>query len=141
MAATGQISRPPAGSFHHPPLGRSRLWHTFRADKQALLCWATWLDEERWPMPGKRRHDDDFNTRLEMEIITDAKPDELSIGWYSYLDDRLRFPFTARCIAVRLTSPLHVGELVKVGGMSPQDECEHEMFVNMSGRSECWRSP
>jgi hypothetical protein len=82
-------------------------------------------------MPGKRRHDDDFDTRLEMEIIIDAKPDELSIGWYSYLDDRLRFPFTARCIAERLTSPLRVGEVVKVGGMSPQDECEHEMFVNI----------
>ena len=82
-------------------------------------------------MPWRRHDDDDFDRRLEMEIITDAKPDELSIAWYCYLDDRLRFPFNARCVAQRLTSPLRVGELVKVRGMSPQEECEHEMFVNI----------
>jgi hypothetical protein len=27
----------------------------------------------------RRRHDDDFEQRLEMEIIVDAKPDELEV--------------------------------------------------------------
>ena len=82
-------------------------------------------------MPRRRHDDDDFDRRLEMEIITDAKPDELSIAWYCYLDDRLRFPFTARCLAQRPTSPLLVGDVVDVRGMSPQEECEHEMLVNI----------
>lgn len=82
-------------------------------------------------MPRRRRHDDDFDERLEMEIITDAKPDELSIACYSYLDDHLRFSFKARCVAQRVTSPLRVGEVVEVRAMSPEDECEHEMFVNI----------
>jgi hypothetical protein len=48
-------------------------------------------------MPRQRReHDDQFDDRLEMEIITDAKPDELWIAWYSYLDDHLRFPSPPR---------------------------------------------
>jgi hypothetical protein len=82
-------------------------------------------------MARRRRDDDEFDQRLENEIITDAKPDELWIGWYYYLDDHLRFPFKARCVAQRLTSPLDVGEVVEVHGMSPEEECEHEMFVNV----------
>ena len=70
-------------------------------------------------MARRRRDDDDFDQRLEMEIITDAKPDELWIGWYHYLDDHLRFPFKARCVAERLTSPLRVDEVVEVRGMPP----------------------
>jgi hypothetical protein len=31
-------------------------------------------------MPRRRREDDDFDERLEMEIITDAKRDELWIA-------------------------------------------------------------
>jgi hypothetical protein len=82
-------------------------------------------------MARRRKDDDDFDQRLEDEIITDAKPDELWIGWYYYLDDHLRFPFKAQCIAERLTSPLQVGEVVEVRGMPPGDVCEHDMFVNI----------
>ncbi len=82
-------------------------------------------------MPRRRKDNDDFDQRLEDEIITDAKPDELWIGWYYYLDDHLRFPFKARCIAERLTSPLQVGEVVEERGMLPEDVCEHDMFVNI----------
>jgi hypothetical protein len=79
----------------------------------------------------RRDEDDDFDQRLENEIITDAKPDELWIGWYYYRDDRLGFPFKARCIAERPTSPLRVGEVVEVRGMPAEDVCEHDMFVNI----------
>ena len=38
--------------------------------------------------------------RITMEIVVDAyTPEEQAIGWYSSLEDRLRFPFVARCIA------------------------------------------
>jgi calcium binding protein len=82
-------------------------------------------------MAQRRRDEDDFDQRLENEIITDAKPDELWIGWYYYLDDYLGYPFKARCIAERPTSPLRVGEVVEVRSMPTEEVCEHDMFVNV----------
>jgi hypothetical protein len=68
--------------------------------------------------------------RITMEIIVDAYgPEEQALGWYYYLDDKLQFPFTARCIAHRATSPLQVDDEVTIVGMAPEEECEHEMFV------------
>jgi len=59
------------------------------------------------------------------------------MGWYYYLDEKLYFPFKAKCIAKRRTSPLAEGEIVQVRGMPPEDECMHEMFVEIrwSGRT------
>ena len=28
------------------------------------------------------------------------------MGWHCYLDDKIRFPFQAKCIAVKIVSPL-----------------------------------
>ena len=80
----------------------------------------------------RRQRDDDFEQRLDVEIIVDAKPEELSIGWYYYLEEHLAFPFQARCIAERPTSPLRVGDVVEVRGMPADEVCEHEMFVNIA---------
>jgi hypothetical protein len=74
--------------------------------------------------------DDAREERIYMEIIVDANgPEEQVMGWYNYLDDTLHFPFSARCIVLRTTSPLEPGEEVKVVGMAPADDCDHEMFV------------
>ena len=35
--------------------------------------------------------------RIVDEIIVDASPDEQAMGWYYYLEDNLRFSFSARC--------------------------------------------
>ena len=68
--------------------------------------------------------------RIHMEIIVDAHdPEEQAMGWYNYLDDTLQFPFSARCVARRTTSPLEAGEEVEVVGMAPAEDCEHDMFV------------
>jgi len=68
--------------------------------------------------------------RISSDIIADAySPEEQAMGWYYYLEDRLRFPFRARCTAHRPVSPLQVGEKVEVTGMAPEDECGREMFV------------
>lgn len=68
--------------------------------------------------------------RIEMEIIVDAYgPEEQAMGWYYYLEGKLRFPFTAACIAERATSPLHKGDEVEVLEMASEEECQHEMFV------------
>ena len=65
-----------------------------------------------------------------MEIIVDCYGEvERAIGWYCYLQDKLTFPFLARCIAKRATSPLKVGEEVEVFKMAPDEECEREVFV------------
>ena len=74
--------------------------------------------------------DEQREERITMEIIVDAYgPEEQAMGWYYYLEDRLRFPFPARCIARRAISPLLVGDEVEIVGMAPEEECEHEMFV------------
>lgn len=65
-----------------------------------------------------------------MEIIVDCYgPEEQAMGWYYSLEDRLGFPFLARCVAEHAISPLRVGDEVEVVGMAPEEECEHEMFV------------
>jgi hypothetical protein len=68
--------------------------------------------------------------RITWEILVDAyTPIEQAMGWYYYLEDALKFPFTARCVAERAISPLKKGDEVEVIGMAPEEECEHEMFV------------
>lgn len=74
--------------------------------------------------------DEEREQRISMEIVVDAYgPEEQAMGWYCSLEDQLRFPFLASCIAERAISPLRVGDEVQVVGMAPQEECAHEMFV------------
>ncbi len=86
----------------------------------------------------KPTRDEKREHRIEMEIVADAYgEDERAMGWYCYLDDKLRFPFTATCIAKRAISPLRVGDEVEVIGMPGEEECSHEMFVSIRwGRKE-----
>ena len=81
---------------------------------------------------AKRTQDEEREERITMEIIADAYgAEEQAMGWHVYLDGNLQFPFQARCIAERATSPLRKGEQVDVVGMAPEEECEHEMFVQV----------
>ena len=76
--------------------------------------------------------DEEREQRITMEIVVDAyTPEEQAMGWYYSLEDRLHFPFVARCIAERSISPLRVGDEVDVVGMAPEQECQHKMFVLM----------
>ena len=76
--------------------------------------------------------DDAREYRITMEIVVDAYgPIERALGWYCYLQDRLYFPFVARCVRERRISPLKVGEDIRVIGMLPEDDCEHEMVVEI----------
>ena len=70
--------------------------------------------------------------RIEMEIVVDAYgEDERAMSWYYYLDDKLRCPFTATCVAKRAIFPLRVGDEVEVIGMPGEVGCSHEMFVSI----------
>ena len=81
---------------------------------------------------AKPKRDEEREQRITMEIIVDAyDSQERAMGWYSYLQDRLQFPFTATCIAKRSISPLRVKDEVDVIGMPSEDECEHEMFITI----------
>ena len=80
--------------------------------------------------------------RISMEAIVDAYGgEEQALGWYYYLDDRLQFPFQAKCIEARQISPLIKGEIVKVTQMSPEDECMGEMFVQIEWKDHAFGVP
>ena len=79
---------------------------------------------------ARQAKDETREERINMEIIVDAYgSEEQALGWYYYLDVNLHFPFSAKCIARRTSSPLKVGEEVKVVGMPSEEDCMHEMFV------------
>jgi len=84
----------------------------------------------RSPSIPKRREDRRREARIVNEIVVDAYgPDERALGWYYYLEARLRFPFEATCVKRRATSPLRVGEKVTIKRMAPEDDCGHDMIV------------
>ena len=78
----------------------------------------------------KPRKDPVREDRIENEAIVDAYgPEEQAMGWYYYLENKLSFPFRAKCIASKITSPLKKGEEVEVLGMASEDGCAKDMLV------------
>ena len=78
----------------------------------------------------KPKKDQVRENRIHNEAIVDAKgPEEQVMGWYSYLDDKIRFPFQAKCIAPKVVSPLRKGETVEVQRLAPEDACSADMLV------------
>ena len=69
------------------------------------------------PNPARER-------RIIDEIVVDAyNEEERAMGWHCYLEEKLAFPFKARCIAPRTISPLNKGEEVEVSSMARSDDC------------------
>jgi hypothetical protein len=65
-----------------------------------------------------------------MEAVVDAYgSSERAMGWYYYLDAKMKVPFRARCRFARPISILKINEEVEVLGMAPEEECGSEMFV------------
>ena len=80
----------------------------------------------------RMKQDPEREERITCEIVVDAYNEmERAMGWYCYLDDRLSFPFEARCSKKLRTSPLAPREKLTVVAMAPSEECEHEMFVTI----------
>ena len=78
----------------------------------------------------KSRKDPIREDRIQNEVVVDAYgPEEQAMGWYYYLDDKIHFPFQARCVAAKVILPLRKGETVEVRRMAPEDVCSSEMFV------------
>jgi hypothetical protein len=81
-------------------------------------------------MAKRRKRDPEREERIHDQAIVDAYgPEEQAIGWYYYLEEKIEFPFVAKCTAKRTISPLRVGDEVEVLAMASADECRHEMFV------------
>jgi hypothetical protein len=81
---------------------------------------------------AKPKRDPVREERIHEEIVVDAHgPEEQAMGWYYYLEDKIRFPFQAKCIASKVTSPLRKGESVEVSGLAPEDTCSSDMLVQI----------
>jgi hypothetical protein len=84
----------------------------------------------KWIIVAQQKLNAERERRILEEIVVDAHDEEeRAMGWFAYLEDRLQFPFTARCVSKRAISPLRVGDEVEVISVAPEEECEREMFV------------
>ncbi len=91
---------------------------------------------------SKVEKDEAREHRITMEAILDAYGgEEQALGWYYYLDDKMQFPFQAKCIQERRVSPLKAGEIVQVAGMSSEDECMRAMFVEIEWQDRTFSVP
>ncbi len=76
--------------------------------------------------------DQEIEDRIAEEIVVDAYDEyERASGWYCYLGDHLKFPFTAKVISHQRTSPLKKGTTIEVTGIAPQEEFDARMRVTV----------
>src|SRR5664280_282316 len=79
---------------------------------------------------AKPKRDHVREERIHEEVIVDAYgPEEQAMGGYYYLEDKIRFPFKAKCVISKVISPLRRGESVDVLGLAPEDTCSSDMLV------------
>jgi Calcium binding len=91
---------------------------------------------------AKRKEDPVREERIQNEVVVDAYgPQEQAMGWYYYLEDKIRFPFQAKCIVAKAVSPLLKGEIVEVQGMAPEEACSSEMLVLMKWQGRTMAVP
>ena len=72
----------------------------------------------------KPKPDPTREQRIIDEIVVDAYgEEERAMSWYCHLEEKLEFPFKARCVAPRTISPLKKGEKVAVIAMAQEAAC------------------
>ena len=78
----------------------------------------------------KAKRDPIREERIHNEAIVDAYgPEEQALGWYYYLENKIRFPFQAKCVAAKVISPLLKGETVQVRRLASEEACSSDMLV------------
>ena len=88
------------------------------------------------------QEDPDKENRIYDEAVVDAYgEEERAMGWYYYVEDKIQYPFQAKCIGIRKISPLNKGEVVNVQAMAPEDECTHEIFVEIFWQERVFAVP
>jgi hypothetical protein len=79
---------------------------------------------------AKLKKDPIREDRIQNEAIVDAYgPEEQALGWYYYLENKIRFPFQAQCIVAKAVSPLRKGETVEVQRLASEDACVSDILV------------
>jgi len=79
---------------------------------------------------AKLKKDPIREDRIQNEAIVDAYgPEEQALGWYYYLENKIRFPFQAKCIIAKAVSPLLKGETVEVQRLASENACVSDMLV------------
>jgi hypothetical protein len=69
---------------------------------------------------------------IESEIIVDANGrEEELMSWYYFFENRIIFPFKAKCMIKRETSPLEVDDVVEVLSLAAEKNCRHEILVRI----------
>jgi hypothetical protein len=72
------------------------------------------------------------------EAIVDASPEEQTMSWYYYLENKISFRFQARCIAAKAVSPFRKGETVEVVRLGAEDASAHDMLVQIRWSGGKW---
>ena len=84
----------------------------------------------------------DIEERIADEIVVDCyDSEEVTMGWYYYLDDHLAFPFVATCKQALKVSPLEMGEEVIVTGMGDAGSCSSTMLVQIKWKGRSFSVP
>lgn len=74
-------------------------------------------------------YDKSREERIAAEILVDTyNEEEQLMGWYRYLENKLHFPFQAKWLTRISTLE---DEEVEVLEMSPEADCQEEMFVEL----------
>jgi hypothetical protein len=83
-----------------------------------------------------RAKDEIREQRIAMEAVVDAYgSSERAMGWYYYLDGKMKVPFKARCRFGRPISVLKAKEVVEVLGMAPgRGVRERNVCLGWAGR-------
>ena len=90
----------------------------------------------------KAKGDEAREQRIQLDIVADAHDgEERALGWYCYLEDTLRFPFRAKCMAKRSISPLRQGQTVEAVELAAGDECGAEIFVTVKWEDQTLAVP
>ncbi len=72
-----------------------------------------------------------------MEVLVDNyEEDTFHLSWYYYLQNKMKFPFQARCSVRGGDEPLSFGDEIVVSGMALEEECEEEMLVTTEWQGE-----
>jgi Calcium binding len=81
---------------------------------------------------AKTNRDHVREERIHNEAVVDAYgPEEQALGWYYYLENKIGFPFQARCTVTKAASPLRKGETVEVRRLAPEHACSTDMLVQI----------
>jgi hypothetical protein len=79
---------------------------------------------------AKPRRDSKREDRIRNEVIVDThNAEEQVVGWYYYLEGKLRFPLRAKCVSSKIVSPLRKGEVGEVSRMARENARSADMLA------------